>query len=86
MFIRARAKQVRPPCLRDASYLYLIFSTITSKLNNKLTINYILLKLIIEDPLWSLPLREGEHGDWKTPPRKTVRVLARQGKSNCEIF
>ena len=39
----------------------------------------------MEDPLWSSPPRDGERGDWHTPPRKTVRVLARQGKSDREI-
>jgi transposase len=39
----------------------------------------------MEDPLWSSPPRAAEGGEWKTPPRKTIRVLARQGKSDREI-
>jgi hypothetical protein len=63
----------------------LIFLTTTSRLNNKSTINYIVSILKMEDPLWSSPPRDGEHGNWHTPPRKTVRILARQGKSDHEI-
>jgi transposase len=40
----------------------------------------------MDNPLWSSPPRDSENAPWKTPPRKTVRVLARQGKSDREIF
>jgi hypothetical protein len=39
----------------------------------------------MDNPLWSSPPRDSENSPWKTPPRKTVRVLARQGKSDREI-
>src|SRR5579859_3778520 len=40
----------------------------------------------MENPLWSSPPREGEHGKWKTPPHKTIHVMVLQGKSDHEIF
>jgi hypothetical protein len=63
----------------------LIFLTTTSKLNNKSTINYIISILKMEDPLWSSPPRDRERSDWHTPPRKTICILARQGKSDRKI-
>ena len=84
--VRAEGKKLGPPRLRDASLPHLNFNTTSCKLSHKSTIRSILLKLKMDNPLWSSPPRDSENGPWKTPSRKTVRILARQGKSDREIF
>jgi len=83
--VRAGATRTGPPRVKTRLPHNLDFHSTTYKFNNKPPFRHITLILNMENPLWSSPPRDGEHGDWHTPPRKTVRVLAIQGKSDREI-
>ncbi len=83
--VRAGAITIGPPRLPLCAFINFLCNTTTCKLFIKPPINQITLKLKMENPLWSSPPREGEQGDWKTPPRKTVRIMALQGKSDHMI-